>query len=290
MEDVVQYLLEVIGLRYIANYHTHVKLCGHASGMSEDYILEAIKHGLKEIGISDHGPIPRSFMTPQEYINNWLDRQMNEVAYRTIYLKDLSKTIEKYQKKIKIRKGLEIEYLSNHPEYYQTLLQDLDYLLLGVHYFETPNGLYNTYEPMDDLLLTYYAETVEKALATGFFKVLVHPDLCFANYRDVAGQFHFTEHAKYIAKRIIIAANQNNVALEINAGGIRKVRIPHLSRLDFAYPRYDFWSVVQEFPQTKIIIGSDAHQPHELADEAVQTAFDFSDQFGFPLLETLSFE
>ena len=286
----IQYPLEVIGLRYIANYHTHVKLCGHATGMSEDYILEAIKHGLTEIGISDHGPIPRSFMTPQEYLNNWLDRQMNEVVYRTIYLKDLSATIAKYQRKISIRKGLEIEYLSNHPDYYQSLLQDLDYLLLGVHYFETPNGLYNTYEPMDDLLLTYYADTVEKALATGFFKVLVHPDLCFANYRDSSGHIQFTEHAKHIAKRIITAANNNNVALEINAGGIRKVRIPHPNRLDFAYPRYDFWSVVKEFPETKIIIGSDAHQPHEVADDAVQIAYDFSDQFGFQLLKTLSFE
>lgn len=276
-------------MKYIANYHTHVKLCGHATGMSEDYILEAIKHGLSEIGFSDHGPIPRRFMTPQEYIYNWLERQMDESIYQSVYLPDLDSSIAKYQKMISIRKGLEIEYVSHHDDYYQRLLQDLDYLLLGVHYFETPKGLYNTYEPMDDLLLTYYAETVEKALATGFFKVLVHPDLCFASYRNRKGQYEFSEHAKNISKRIIVAAINNHVALEINAGGMRKVRIPHVSRLDFAYPRYDFWTVVKEFPEVKIIIGSDAHQPHEVLDEAVHMAFQFSNQFGFQLLEKLSF-
>jgi histidinol phosphatase-like PHP family hydrolase len=34
-----------------ANYHTHTKLCGHAIGMSEDYIVEAIKNNFVEIGI-----------------------------------------------------------------------------------------------------------------------------------------------------------------------------------------------------------------------------------------------
>ncbi len=43
--------------RLVANYHTHLKLCGHASGMSEDYVKFAIANKIKELGISDHGPI-----------------------------------------------------------------------------------------------------------------------------------------------------------------------------------------------------------------------------------------
>ena len=53
--------------KIIANYHTHTKLCGHAIGMSEDYVKQALERGFLEIGISDHGPIPRSWMSPETY-------------------------------------------------------------------------------------------------------------------------------------------------------------------------------------------------------------------------------
>ena len=69
-----------------ANYHTHLKLCGHAEGMSNDYVKVAVEEGFEIIGISDHGPIPRSFMSPKEYTYNWLDRQMTYEDFLNIYL------------------------------------------------------------------------------------------------------------------------------------------------------------------------------------------------------------
>jgi histidinol-phosphatase (PHP family) len=37
------------------NYHSHTYRCGHASRCSdEDYVLEAIEHGYKKYGFSDH--------------------------------------------------------------------------------------------------------------------------------------------------------------------------------------------------------------------------------------------
>lgn len=40
-----------------ANYHSHSKYCHHASGELTEYAEEAVKAGLKEIGISDHIPL-----------------------------------------------------------------------------------------------------------------------------------------------------------------------------------------------------------------------------------------
>ena len=51
-----------------ANYHTHTKLCNHAVGMPEDYIKKAIELGFDELGMSDHAPVPREFMSEEEYI------------------------------------------------------------------------------------------------------------------------------------------------------------------------------------------------------------------------------
>lgn len=36
------------------NLHTHNYLCGHADGTVEDYVREAVKNGVKILGISDH--------------------------------------------------------------------------------------------------------------------------------------------------------------------------------------------------------------------------------------------
>ena len=35
-------------------YHTHTKRCGHAVGEDEEYVIEAIKAGIKDLGFSDH--------------------------------------------------------------------------------------------------------------------------------------------------------------------------------------------------------------------------------------------
>ena len=41
------------------NFHTHHKLCGHAGGTAEDYVLEAVEHGFEELGFSDHAPFDK---------------------------------------------------------------------------------------------------------------------------------------------------------------------------------------------------------------------------------------
>lgn len=40
--------------KLVTNYHTHTKRCGHAYGEDEDFVLSAIKYGIKELGFSDH--------------------------------------------------------------------------------------------------------------------------------------------------------------------------------------------------------------------------------------------
>lgn len=279
----------MISLGKKTNYHTHTRLCGHAVGMSEDYILKAIEHGYQELGMSDHGPIPRSFMTEEEYTMNWLDRQMDEKVFESVYLPDLERSIAKYQSMISIKKGLEIEFLSNRESYYQRLLSNLDYLLCGVHYFETPTGLYNTYERMNESRLIHYAETVEKACSSGFFRVLVHPDLCFANFVNQSGNHDFNETAIMVSKRIIEACIRHDVVLEINAGGIRKGSRKSDYPLDFYYPRADFWKIVSTYPDALVIVGVDAHTPEDLSDSSYTIANSFAQQFGLQVIDSLQF-
>ena len=43
------------------NYHTHTYRCGHAIGLDEEYVQEAIKAGIKRMGFSDHIFLPNFY-------------------------------------------------------------------------------------------------------------------------------------------------------------------------------------------------------------------------------------
>ena len=272
-----------------ANYHTHTKLCGHAIGMSEEYILEAIKNGFEEIGFSDHGPIPRYFMTENEYQNNMLYRQMNEEDFEEKYLVDLDSSIKKYSSLISIKKGLEIEYLSNNDEYYLSLLDKLDYLSLGVHYFATPSGLYNSYDSMSISHIEYYAEAIENALKTRMFTILNHPDLYLLNYTDSEGNLIFDETCELVARRIIEASVKYGVYLEINGGGPRRGKLQINGANQYYYPRNEFWRIVEEYKEAKIILGCDTHNPVELYDECIKELEEYTHGFNFNITNKITF-
>lgn len=272
-----------------ANYHTHTKLCGHAIGMSEDYIIEAIKNNFEEIGISDHGPIPKNFMTDKEYENNMLKYQMNEETFHSIYLTDLENSIKKYSSLIKIKKGIEIEYLSDRDDYYKDLLKYLDYLSLGVHYFETPFGIYNTYESMSKLQLNYYTLAIEKALKSKLFTILNHPDLFLLSYISDTGKYIFDEFCERATRRIIAAAIENNVYLELNGGGPRRGKITINNEDQYYYPRNEFWKIVSEYNDVKVVIGCDTHNPKELYDDIIKEIENYAGKYKLNISEKVDF-
>lgn len=273
------------------NYHTHVRLCGHAIGMSEDYIKKAIELGYDEIGMSDHGPIPRNWMSEEEYEFHWLHRQMTEDDFYNIYLPDLEQTISKYQNQIVIKKGLEIEYVPGKKAYYEALLSQLDYLNLGVHYFFHNGKSYNSYEALSYQQISYYAATVEEALATNWFKILVHPDLFLYSYTSINSQYReFDQYAKAVSRRIIEAAIKHNVALEVNAGGVAKGKFHLRGKLEYIYPRSEFWKLVKEYQETQdvlVVIGADAHTPSALGDQYYKETIEFAKEIGLRITKKL---
>lgn len=239
------------------NYHTHHYLCGHATGNVEDYVLEAINNNFSEIGISDHGPI-----------NADAFKRMNIDQFENIYLKEINKAINKYGHQIKIYKALEIEYVKGDDDYYKKLLESLDYLILGCHYYEGERILheYSTYSLNTHEKLERYTRLIEEALDTKMFKILAHPDLFINGYGELD---LFGEEC---VKRIIDAVIRNDVLIEFNAGGIRSnKRFDEEGNPRYAVPNDKFWKIVSN-TNAKVIVNSDCHNPNELNDEAFQKA------------------
>ncbi len=268
-----------------SNYHTHVKLCNHAVGMTEDYVKEAIKLGYKSLGMSDHGPIGTHMMSKEEFQRNWLDRHMNYETFKNIYLPDLIKTKEKYKDKINLYFGVEIEYIEDFHEDFVDLRNQLDYMNLGVHFFYNGDVIVNSFSDVTYNNVLCYAEKAKKAMETGLYAIMVHPDVFMHNYQSSKGTNEWDENAEKAAKIIIESAIENNVYLEINCGGLFKVTDANETVGEFGYPRRGFWEMASKYKELKVIIGVDAHDPKQLGANEINQAKKFASDLGIIVKE-----
>lgn len=253
------------------NYHTHTKLCNHAQGMPIDYVKAAVDKNYEEIGISDHGPL----------LKEWTFR-MNLDQFYNIYLPSIDEAINKYGNKIKIYKGLELEYLSNYHDHYEKLLEDLDYLILGQHIIKNKNRLYDIYKEMNAENVILYKDQVIEAMKTGYFKILAHPDLFLFNYQE------WNSLTEKISIEIIEASIKYNILLEINANGIRRKPIINQDNKEvYIYPRIEFWELVSKYKNAKVIIGEDNHKMSYTGDKNVVKAYEFARELGINLTKYL---
>lgn len=268
-----------------SNYHTHVKLCGHAIDMTEDYVKVAIDCGYKSLGMSDHGPIPRYMMTEEEYEFNWLTRQMDVEIFKDIYIPDVLNAKEKYKNKIKVYLGLEIEYIPKYHSFFEDIRKELDYMNLAIHFFVHNDKITNGFGEVDYNNVLSYANHAKIAMETGLYNIIVHPDVYMHDYRNENGLNQWDERCEETAKIIIESAIENNVYLELNCGGLYKVTAANAIVGEFGYPRRQFWELVATYKDAKIIIGVDAHDPKQLHAKEIDDAKLFAKELGLNIQE-----
>lgn len=253
------------------NYHTHIKLCNHAEGMPIDYVKIAYELGYEEIGISDHGPL----------LDTWSFR-MNLDQFYQIYLPSIEEAKELYKDKIKVFKGIELEYIDTYHDHYKKLLNNLDYMILGQHIIKNNGRLYDIYREMNEENVVLYKDQVIQGMATGYFKILAHPDLFLFNYQT------WNELTEKVSREIIEASIKYNVLLEVNANGIRRKPIINQDgKQVYIYPRIEFWKIVQEYKDAKVIIGEDNHKIAFTGDESVRKAHEFAEKLNLNIHQHL---
>ena len=270
------------------NYHTHCKYCHHAQGEVEDYVIHAIKHNFEELGMSDHAPV----------IDNLCELYGDEYAYFAsnmehdkidIYLKDIELCKEKYKDQIKIYSGFETEFLPKGIARYKKLRNKVDYLILGVHYFEHENRVVTTYsDEVNPTTLKSYADACVVGLESGLFNCLAHPDLFMMKYKNINGERKFDETAIKESRKIIEACIKNNCYIELNSNGLRGFA-SNSPKENWNYPYYEFWEIAKEYKDLKIIIGADAHNPINLTNENVQRVINFANEIGLKIEDKMEF-
>ncbi|SHK21664.1 putative hydrolase [Anaerobranca californiensis DSM 14826] len=226
-------------MKIIGDYHTHTKY-SHGKGTIEENVVMAIKRGLKEIGIAEHGPRVLFVGVSEKKLHKIADEIEN---LRTKY------------KEIKILFNIEANLIDIHGniDVPPSILPRLDMLLVGFH----PNILptYH-YLPLayNNFLASFSSHNLEKARklntmalvnAVNKYKIdiITHPG-----------------HRIHIDTGLLAKACANrNTALEINCRQGEKIK--------------DFVEVALK-EGVKFYINSDAHKPEDVGnfEEGIEIA------------------
>lgn len=251
-------------IQLIGNYHAHNYLCGHAGGTVSDYAEEAVAHGMRIMGISDHCASPAEAYDPNFFSAYNIGDE---------YLPQFDAAERLYGDKVRILRGVEIEYFEGHDDYYKLLAEKLDYMVLGQHMFLRKGVLYNSFvDGTDDKSVSAYFDNVCTAIESGYFAMIAHPDLIFYRRPKIT---HVMVEAM---ERTVKLAADKKIPLELNANGIRY----H----GFRYPTEELISLCKKY-DARVVVSSDAHSPDSLCDKYICALYAYAKNNGLNVVDEI---
>ncbi len=242
----------------LSDGHVHTRLCNHAKGEMEEYVISAINRGLNEIIFLEH--LEAGIDSPRR---TWLSQ--DDFDY---YFEEGKRLKEKYSDHIRIGIGVEVGY---NPESSSELLESLsdkrlDKIGISCHYLKLPgtdthlNLLSKQKQNIEpaieygvDSILSLYFSTLEEAVKTLPGTALCHLD---AALRYVTGLKYSDAHYEQIAS-LLATVKAEGLALEINTSGIAIRQIP------FPAPKILQMAIELDIP---LVAGSDAHRPEDVGN------------------------
>lgn len=237
-------------MKIIGDYHMHTPLCGHAVGLPSEYAEQAVKVGLKEIGFSDHAPL-LSHVDPKITMNR---------EQLPLYLAMMEDVRERFAKKLKIKVGIEADFLPGFEEETKKLLKSyaFDFVIGSVHFirrwgFDDPAEREQwTNQDINQVYRNYY-ELLRQSAKSQMFDVVAHVDLVkkFGNKPTD----DMSEEVKTTAK----AFKDSGMVVEINTSGLRKP-------CKEIYPSLGNLKIYCQ-AGVPLTFGSDSHEPQHVGKD-----------------------
>ena len=259
-----------------ANYHTHTTRCQHAVGADEEYVKAAIGAGFDLLGFADHACWP--------FANGFVSKIRMPVSDFEGYVSSIQALQQKYAGQIDLRLGMEAEYF---PRYHDHMLRMRDagisYYILGQHYADSEEDHpYVGFDCQTDDGVLRYAESCVRAMRTGLFCYIAHPDLMMRHRTED----QYNAACEQATDMICQCAQEMHMPLEYNLLGLSY----QLQDKNRGYPSPAFWHYALRW-HNPVILGVDAHDPALLADTALWSlAEDNVHKLGYQLIESLETE
>ncbi len=230
------------------DYHMHTPLCKHAAGPMEDYVERGIELGLREIGFSDHNPLPGG-----RSANVRMDEA--EIDY---YVERVTELQFRYRGKIDVMLGLEMDYIDGLEDYLEQQLAKYpwDYVIGSIHFLDKDcreSSWPRHYDGDGRKLYARYFDLMRRMARSGLCDIVAHFDVtkrsgCLPGEREAEEITRTLEEIK--------AAD---ISLEINTSGYRHPELPEPQ----PYPALPIaeQALALGIPLT---VNSDAHAPDQV--------------------------
>lgn len=240
----------------LIDYHTHSRFCRHAHGEVEAYVQAAVALGLEEVGCSDHAPLPDDYD---------LQHRMTLEEYYSSYAPVVSALVQQYRGKIRIKRGIECDYLEWTEEWTKRFIEenDFDFVIGSVHFVGAQGSERPLFGPTYEAselpgLHEEYYHSVRASARSGLFDIIGHSDLVKKLGSSTSKKI---DEAVWAALEEI---KKSDLCIEINTSGWRRAHKD-------PYPSERILVLARDLtiPMT---LGSDAHTPDDVArdfDKAV---------------------
>lgn len=232
------------------DYHTHNLRCGHAQGQIEDYIRAAIRLGLVDIGISDHNP---AFWLPGDDPLPSISMAKSELEG---YVEETLRLKAQYAGQIKVRLGLECDYIEGLEDEYRDILAryPFDYVIGSVHWVLNANIFHvRRWDEVTDTLPTFveYYRLITRSAQSGLFDIIGHATAmtAFAPKPIAAGVEALQDAALDVIKEV-------GVAMEVNTSGFRKMTTE-------PFPTFRMIAAAHDMG-IPLTFSSDSHRPDDV--------------------------
>ena len=245
------------------DYHMHTPLCRHAVGEPVELAAQAVKLGFKEIGFSDHNPMPRDDFDDWRMALRDLDTYVANVE-----------TARRTFPQLSIKLALEVDFLPGGESWVREIStrHPWDYLIGAVHYvseswaLDNPQKLseWKSRDPFE--VWSAYFERLALCAESGLFDIIAHADLCKKFC------FYPKEDCTPLFRRFVEAARRNGVAIELNTAGLRK-------ECREIYPSPTIVRMAAD-AGVPITFASDAHAPGEVGANFTE-ALELARQAGY---------
>jgi histidinol-phosphatase (PHP family) len=228
------------------DYHVHTRLCNHAHGTMEQYILSAIEKGLAEICFLDHLTLDEKGCA--------LSMGPDDVP---LYLYAARRLGDIYKDRIIVKAGLEVDFTPDHAATACTILERFSFDVIGgsIHFVginnivsskDRENGPYN----QDLAFYDQYLDLIDMMLDYSCFDVICH--------LDVVKKFGIHPPEEFFAKMdaVLDKIKYRDIAIEINTSGLSHAAgsvYPDPAILNSCYKK-----------RIPITFGSDAHRPEQV--------------------------
>ncbi len=234
--------------------HVHTRLCHHATGEMEEYVVAAIDKGLEELIFLEHLECGIRYRE-----DTWLSQE--DFAY---YHCEGQRLRQVYGDRLRIGIGVEVGYNPRQVSAILDFLQQYtwDRVGLSFHYYEIKGRHYNVVsrrqanlEPLGKQgvvrVISVYFGSLLEAIDALPGTVLCHLDAVLRHHPEV----HFTAAHRLQITEIFQAMRGKGMALEVNTSGFshRGEQYPVRALIDEA--------VALGVP---LVAGSDAHRPGEV--------------------------